>query len=230
MLGNYRALSLAYEDIIMKLVRIWDVPTRLFHWLLVLAIIGLWYTGTKGDMDRHLPLAYFTLTLLLFRFIWGFVGGFYSRFSALQLAPINAIRYLRSGLKSDYPGHNPLGSWSVVGLFFCVAVQLITGLFANDSILFEGPLAHYISGGLSNQITSWHSLNFNILLGLVALHISAVLFYTVVKRDDILPAMITGKRSVSEGVNEPDRQHPARSLIVMAVAAGVVWLISRLGY
>lgn len=214
----------------MKSIRIWDIPTRLFHWFLVLAIAGLWYTGTEGDMDRHLPLAYFTLALLLFRLIWGFVGGFYSRFSAFQLAPMNAIRYIRSGLKSDYPGHNPLGSWSVVALLLCIAVQLTTGLFANDSILTEGPLAHYVSSDLSDQMTSWHALNFNILLGLIALHIAAVVFYTAVKRDDILPAMITGKRSVSENVDEPARKNPAYSIISIAVAAGVVWLITQLGY
>ncbi len=214
----------------MKSIRIWDIPTRLFHWFLVLAIAGLWYTGTEGDMDRHLPLAYFTLALLLFRLIWGFVGGFYSRFSAFQLSPMNAIRYIRSGLKSDYPGHNPLGSWSVMALLLCVAVQLTTGLFANDSILTEGPLAHYVSSDLSDQMTSWHALNFNILLGLIVLHIAAVLFYTVIKRDDILPAMITGKRSVSENMNEPARKNPAYSIVAIAVAAGIVWVITQLGY
>lgn len=213
----------------MKMSNVWDVPTRLFHWLLVLAIIGLWYTGTEGDMEKHIPLAYFTLSLLLFRIIWGFIGSLYSRFSAFQLMPSKAISYIRGGLHSDYPGHNPLGSWSVVSLLLCLAAQLTTGLFANDSILEEGPLAQYVSSDISNQMTSLHALNFNILLGLISLHIVAVLFYTVVKRDDILLGMITGKRAVSADIPEPARRNPVYAVVAITIAASIVWLITRLG-
>lgn len=213
----------------MKTIKVWDVPTRLFHWLLVLAIVGLWYTGTEADMDQHIPLAYFTLALLLFRIIWGFIGSFYSRFSAFPLRPSKAISYIRNGLHSDEPGHNPLGSWSVIVMLLTLAAQLITGLFANDSILTEGPLAHYVSNDFSDLMTSLHSLNFNILLGLIILHIAAILFYTVVKRDDILASMITGKRSVSANIVEPVGRNPAYGVAAITIAAGIVWLITRLG-
>ncbi|MTI15519.1 cytochrome b/b6 domain-containing protein [Sansalvadorimonas verongulae] len=185
-------------------IRVWDLPTRLFHWLLVACFGGLWYTGEEGIMDIHVLLGYTVAGLLLFRVCWGFVGGRFSRFKALQLSPKVAINYLRQGMKTDYPGHNPLGSWGVVlilaGLFF----QVGTGLFSNDSILTEGPLAQFISGSLSDELTSLHSDSFDILLGIVGLHVAAVLFHTLIYKEDILPGMITGRRKVHTRYSQPE--------------------------
>ena len=132
------------------------------------------------------------------------MGGHFSRFKALQLSPKVAINYLRHGMKTDYPGHNPLGSWGIVlilaGLFF----QVGTGLFSNDSILTEGPLVQFISGSLSDDLTSLHSDSFNVLLGIISLHVAAVLFHTFVHKEDILPGMITGHRKIHTRYPQPD--------------------------
>ena len=186
-------------------IRVWDIPTRLFHWLLVLCFAGLWYTGEEGDMDNHVLLGYTMLGLLIFRIGWGFVGGYFSRFRAFQLSPASSLNYLRKGMKTDYPGHNPLGSWGVVFILSGLAVQVTTGLFANDSILTEGPLAQFVRGATSDWMTSIHSDNFDILLAIIALHVAAVLFHTLFHREDILPGMITGRRNIHSRYLEPER-------------------------
>ncbi len=184
-------------------IKVWDLPTRIFHWTLVLCFGGLWYTGTEGDMERHTFLGYTLLGLMIFRIGWGFIGGDFSRFKALQLSPRVAIQYIRNGFKTDYPGHNPLGSWGVVFLLGGLALQVGTGLFANDSILTEGPLAQFISGSTSDWLTTIHSLNFDVLVVLIALHVLAVLFHTVIQKEDILPGMITGNRRIHQSYHPP---------------------------
>ncbi|MCL6270359.1 cytochrome b/b6 domain-containing protein [Sansalvadorimonas sp. 2012CJ34-2] len=187
-----------------RIIRVWDLPTRLFHWLLVLCFAGLWYTGKDGDMERHFILGFTMVGLILFRIGWGFAGGHFSRFKALQLSPSHVLGYLRKGLNTDYPGHNPLGSWAVVALLTSLSVQVGTGLFANDSILTEGPLVRFVSGSTSDWLTTVHSFNFDILLGLIGLHIAAVLFHSLIKREDLIQGMITGKRKVSSRYPQPD--------------------------
>ena len=207
-------------------IRVWDLPTRLFHWVLVLCFAGLWYTGKEGDMDRHLILGFIVLGLIVFRTGWGLAGSDYSRFRALQLSIPRALRYIRKGLKTDYPGHNPLGSWAVVALLLGLSVQVGSGLFANDSILTEGPLARFVSGATSDWLTTVHSFNFDILLALVALHISAVLFHTLVKREDIIPGMITGLRRVHSRYHQPAAESWEVFTVLALLATMIVtWLV-----
>ena len=208
-----------------KTIYVWDLPTRLFHWLLVLCFAGLWYTGEEGEIDFHIPLGLTALGLLLFRLGWGLSGGYFSRFKALQLTPSQVLNYLRRGLHTDYPGHNPLGSWSVITLLLSLSVQVGTGLFANDSILSEGPLARYVSGSTSDWLTTVHSINFNILLGLVGLHITAVLFHNLIKREDLIQGMLTGRRSLN--TNHPQTDPGSWEVFIVWVLLAtmvVTWL------
>ena len=208
-------------------IRVWDIPTRLFHWLLVFSVAGLWYTGTEGDMDRHIILGYTVLGLLLFRLGWGVWGGELSRFQAFRLSPKAAATYLRNGLHSDAPGHNPLGSWGVVLILLFLGIQVTTGLFANDSILTEGPMARFVSSDTSDWLTTIHSLNFNILLGILALHIAAVLFHTVIKREDIIHGMITGRRAIDSRYPEPGQGSWKRlALTTLPVVMLMIWLVN----
>ncbi|WP_281645658.1 cytochrome b/b6 domain-containing protein [Parendozoicomonas sp. Alg238-R29] len=206
-------------------IRVWDIPTRLFHWLLVLCFAGLWYTGTEGDMDRHVLLGYTVLGLLLFRIGWGLGGGYFSRFKALQLSPSTALNYLRKGMKTDYPGHNPLGSWGVVVILTGMFVQVGSGLFANDSILTEGPLAQFVSGDTSDWLTTIHSLNFDILLWIIGFHVAAVLFHTMIHKEDILPGMITGRRNIHSRYLEPSPSSwEFFTVLVLFATMVITWL------
>lgn len=207
-------------------IRIWDIPTRLFHWLLVLCFAGLWYTGKEGDMDNHVLLGYTVTALLLFRVGWGFAGGHFSRFKALQLSPAVALRYLRNGMKTDYPGHNPLGSWGVVFILTGLFVQVGTGLFANDNILTEGPLAQFVNGDISDWLTTIHSWGFDILLGIIGLHVAAVLFHTLIHKEDILPGMITGNRKVHHSYSKTTPgSWELFTLIVLLVTMAITALV-----
>lgn len=206
---------------------VWDIPTRLFHWLLVGAMIGMWYTGSELMMDIHFKLGYAVLGLLLFRFAWGFWGGSFSRFNAFQLSPSSAITYLTNNMHTRYPGHNPLGSWGIVLLLLSSTLQVTTGLFANDSILEEGPLAQFVSADISNWLTSIHTQGFDILLVLIAIHIAAVVFHAAVRKEDLVPAMVTGRREVDP--NAPKGHYgswKAFTIIVAVVLIAIGGVIS----
>ncbi|WP_165767109.1 cytochrome b/b6 domain-containing protein [Parendozoicomonas haliclonae] len=210
----------------LRSIRVWDIPTRLFHWLLVLSVAGLWYTGEEGDMDRHVILGFVVLSLLIFRLFWGFWGGDLSRFKAFQLSPKTTIRFLKNGMKTDYPGHNPLGSWGVVFILLCLTVQVVTGLFSNDSILFDGPLVRFVSGDFSSLMTTIHSINFDILLGILAVHIAGVLFHIIFHKEDILQGMIHGRRKISSRYEEPDRGSWEVLAVAILVAVMVItWML-----
>ncbi len=155
-------------------VRVWDPATRLFHWSLVGLIVVNLYTGNVGglrEMDLHMLSGYAILALVAFRVIWGLVGSRHSRFAAFVRGPRATVSYLRSFLRGPYRaavGHNPLGGWSVIAMLTSLLVQAVTGLFANDDILTEGPLADSVSKATSNTLTGIHQLNAWVLYGLIA--------------------------------------------------------------
>ena len=157
----------------MQTVRVWDIPVRLFHWLLVSAILGLFITAKLGGnwMEWHQKLGFFVLGLILFRVVWGLVGNHHARFVNFVRGPATVIQYAKGLLKpSSSPaiGHNPLGACSVLALLAVMAFQVATGLFSNDDILLEGPYASTVSKALSDQLTSLHKLNSDLILFLIA--------------------------------------------------------------
>jgi cytochrome b len=186
-------------------VRVWDLPTRAFHWLLALAMVGSVASAKIGGgaMVWHFRLGYVVLALLAFRVLWGLVGGRWSRFASFFYGPGTVLRYLRGQARpGDHldVGHNPLGSLSVWALLAVVAVQLGTGLVADDEIANLGPLNHLVASETALSATSWHKTWGQwMVLGLVGLHVAAIVFYRVVRRQDLVRPMIAGDKALPPG-------------------------------
>jgi cytochrome b len=180
-------------------MRVWDLPTRLFHWLLVVLIVLLYATGEFGmlDMRWHFWLGYATLALIVFRVSWGLFGSQTSRFADFVRGPAAVGRYVKAQIstKAHFSlGHNPLGGWSVLALLLSVLLQSVTGLFASDGIDTDGPFSGSVSGYTVKLMTRLHNWNENVLLLLIALHVGAVLFYLLIKHDNLIIPMFTGRK------------------------------------
>lgn len=217
----------------LKTVNVWDLPTRLFHWTLVGLMILQWWSAENSDtMDWHLRGGYVVLTLVLFRLIWGFMGSDTARFSDFLRGPGAALAYVKALVRGETPlylGHNPMGGWSIVALLTLLLIQTGTGLFANDDILIEGPLYDWVSKSASDWLTTVHKLNFNLLLLVIAVHISAVLFYLLVKRENLIHPMLSGRKHLSperEG-RAPRLVNPWLGLAALLVASVATWLLVR---
>jgi cytochrome b len=187
-----------------KRVLVWDWPTRLFHWALVISVTASIVTIKLGGdwMDMHAYSGYTAVGLLVFRVIWGLVGSHHSRFKSFFPTPRAIWLYLR-GRGPRYDGHNPLGALSVFAMLASLIFQAVSGLFTNDDIFFEGPLAKYISSDLASTLTGLHRANEWVLYVLLGLHIAAILFYTVAKRQKLIPAMLHGHKTLNEDSHMP---------------------------
>jgi len=205
----------------MTQIRIWDLPTRLFHWALVLCIIGLFVTGkTGGDaMNWHFRLGYATLTLVLFRVVWGFIGGRWSRFVHFFPTPARVLRYLKGqALPEDKAGHNPLGAFSVFTLLLLVAAQVVSGLFSYDEIAFAGPLTGLVSNHAVDLATGYHKIwGEKLMIAFVALHVLVIIIYTVRKHGLLWP-MIVGDKMLDTNL-PPARDTMLTRLLALAVLA-----------
>jgi len=177
---------------------VWDLPVRLFHWLLVGLLGFSWWSGENHDMEWHRLSGYAILALLVFRIYWGFAGGRTARFAEFVRGPRAAFAYLRTLGKRPYQaadGHNPVGGWSVVLMLAALVVMVTAGLFSVDvDGLESGPLADYVTFDAGRVAAGVHHLVFNLLLALVALHVLAVLFYLVGLRHNLVAPMIHGRR------------------------------------
>lgn len=211
-------------------VRVWDLPTRLFHWLLVVLVVTSFATGKIGGnaMNWHVYSGYSILALLLFRIAWGFVGGRESRFAAFVKGPRAVVHYastLFSKNASAHAGHNPLGGWSVILMLASLATQAVTGLFSSDDIFVEGPLAAKVSGATVALATRIHRYNEWVLIALVATHVAAILFYLIVKRENLVRPMVTGRKPLP-AAREDTPNRPALAAVLAAIAATFVyWLV-----
>jgi cytochrome b len=216
-------------------VRVWDAPVRLFHWLLVLLFAFMIFSGKlKGDwMEWHMRSGYAILALVLFRILWGLAGSSTARFSSFLAGPSTAIAFakkLLARVPAPSASHNPLGGWMVLALLLALLFQVGTGLFANDDVLIEGPLASLVSKATSDQLTSWHYWNVNLLLLLVAVHVVAVGYHAVVMKENLIGAMFTGVKHLpadAAGSVAARFASPWRALILLAVAALAVYLIVK---
>ncbi len=180
---------------------IWDVPARLFHWLLAALVITGWILGEFGPFIKtwHFYCGYAIGCLVVLRILRGLFGTPPHSFGSFIYGSRATLDYARSIFErapSNWPGHNPLGGLSVIALLAVLAVQVSTGLFADDDILNKGPLAIYASTGLRSTLTAIHEINSKIILALVALHVGVVLFYLFWKRENLIKAMITGHKQV----------------------------------
>ena len=208
-------------------IRLWDLPVRLVHWSFVLLMPLLWWSWRSGDLDLHQKLGYLTLALLLFRIFWGFAGSSTARFAQFVKGPITVVRYVSKRSGEPVLGHNPLGGWSVLLLLSLLLVQLVVGLFAQDVDGIEsGPLTHLVSYDFADAARGWHALLFNLLLAAIALHVAAILFYLLVKRDNLVGAMITGRRKTLPGKAQPSFVRPWRIAACALPAAAIAWWVS----
>ena len=212
-------------------VRVWDLPTRLFHWTLAVTVVASIVTAKIGGnaMTWHFRLGYVALALLAFRLLWGLVGGRWSRFASFVYAPSTLWRYLRGEARpGDHfeVGHNPLGAGSVFAMLAILLAQVATGLVADDEIANVGPLNRFVSGATAKLATSWHHhWGQWALLALVALHVAAIVWYRVRKRTNLVGAMVGGDKTLPAGTPASRDDLGARLLALVlaaACAAGVV--------
>lgn len=208
-------------------IKVWDPWVRAFHWLLV-ALLGLaWYAGEFGFSELgktwHMRIGLAVLGLVVFRVLWGVVGSETARFSHFVRGPGAVLRYLKDARKGRPTpiGHNPLGGWAVVILLALAAAQPITGLFASDDILSSGYLADDVSDAVQSAIGGLHKTLFWVLLGFVGLHVAAVLAYPVLKGENLVRWMVTGRRPAPADWREPWFAHPLRAVACLAVAVAV---------
>lgn len=216
-------------------VRIWDLPTRLFHWSLAAAVVGLVVTAKVGGnaMQWHLRLGYLVLALLAFRVLWGLVGGRWSRFASFLYSPARLLAYLRGRgqPQADDVGHSPLGALSVLALLGALALQVGSGLASDDEISFTGPLAQYLSGQWVGLATWYHAdVGQYLLYGLVGLHLLAVAFYALVRRRAVVRPMLTGDKALTQPVPPSRDDGPSRAAaaVLLALCALAAWWVSRL--
>ncbi|QYJ79755.1 cytochrome b/b6 domain-containing protein [Shewanella acanthi] len=180
-------------------VKVWDLPTRVFHWSLVLVMGLLWWSAESGEMLWHQIFAYSLLVLIGFRLLWGLIGSETARFSHFVHHPRVVLDYIKEkrarGITPVF-GHNPIGGYMVIALLTMISIQLVTGLFATDEVFTEGPLYSFVSEATSGLLTTFHKLNFNLILALSAVHILAVIVHAL-KGDKLVAAMVSGYRRVS---------------------------------
>lgn len=215
-------------------LKVWDLPTRLFHWTLLALILACWWTsGEDGNIDWHMRCGMAVLALLLFRLVWGVLGSTTARFASFVAAPRTVLSYfagMRDKSAPPHIGHNPAGGWMVLALLGMVLAITLCGLFANDDIMSEGPLAHLVSKEMSDVATAWHEKGFYTLIALVGLHVAAIAFYLLVKKENLVRPMLTGVKQFPRDMSVPPLQMSSGwlALAVLAGAAGVVWLLVTL--
>ena len=212
-------------------VRVWDVPTRIGHWLFVLLIAASWWTAQNGRMELHRWSGYVILFLLVFRLWWGFAGSSTARFAGFVRGPRATWTYARGLLRrdvSDVVGHNPLGAFSVLALLLLMAAQVGLGLFSVDTDGIEsGPLASWVSFEAGRWAAHWHHRAFNVLLALIGLHLAAIAFYLIWKRDNLIAPMLSGRRRLSRDAVAPRFAPPWRIAVGVVLAAAAAYAVMR---
>jgi len=218
-----------------RAVRVWDLPTRAFHWILATSIVGSVITANIGGaaMVWHFRLGYLAFGLIVFRLLWGLVGGRWSRFASFVYAPGTVLRYLRGesrpGEHLDV-GHNPLGALSVLALLGFIAVQVASGLVADDEIANVGPLNRFVTTDVGLAATGWHKeWGANIIIALVVLHVAAILYYLLRKKTNLIGPMLSGDKQLAGEVPPAADGAAQRALaLVLALASGalVAWVVS----
>lgn len=213
-------------------ITVWDLPTRLFHWALVV-LIALQFASGEFEllsMAWHYWLGYATLALIVFRVLWGFFGSSTSRFAEFVRGPAAAARYALASVRGSEPvviGHNPLGGWSVLLMLACILLQSISGLFASDDLTESGPLAARVSDETVKWMTRVHHINRYVLLILIVLHVSAVLLHWVMRHENLVAPMWHGRKRI-DGARSMALIPVWRALALLllssvAVAALIVW-------
>lgn len=217
-------------DVAPRTVIVWDLPTRLVHWLIAILFAFSWWSGEEKEMQWHRWSGYAVLFLLTLRIYWGLFGSQTARFSSFVRGPRDVLIHLRTlGARTpaETLGHNPLGALSVVALLGTLAAQVTFGLFAVDvDGLESGPLSDRVDFDTGRLFAEWHETSFTVLQVLVALHLAAVAFYLVYKRANLIGPMITGRTRRAD-LAEPARAPAWRLILGLLIAAGVTWAVAK---
>lgn len=212
-------------------IRVWDLPIRIFHWVLVLLVISLFVTGKLGGnwLEWHRRAGFSVLGLVTFRIIWGFVGSYHARFVNFVRGPKTISAYVKSLMRKDstrHAGHNPLGALSVVSMLGVLLLQGLMGLFANDDLMLEGPYAKFVSKAVSDQLTTFHKLNADLILFLIGLHLAAVVFAYFVKKENLVAPMFTGNKMLKDAEGTPVLRRPFwLAWALAACVAGTIYIL-----
>lgn len=220
----------ARQTVLFLPMRVWDAPTRLFHWLLVVLLPADYVAARLGRMDLHLQLGYAILALVLFRLVWGFVGSDTARFGRFLVSPLAGLRHL-AAIRAREPdtqiGHNAAGGWMVLLLLLLLGIQLVSGLGANDGLgVVEGPLAKHISGHASDLLTVIHGYAVNVIIAAIVLHLLAIGLYAALKGQNLVRPMITGKKRLPAATRAPRLASPWLALAVLALAVVATLLVA----
>lgn len=212
------------------IIRVWDLPTRLFHWALVLLVMAMVWTGWTGKLELHMTLGQMVLSLVLFRLVWGFTGNRYARFAEFVSGPLTCLRYLGSlfspgGAPGEdrHVGHNPAGGYAILAMLLLLAIQAGSGLFTSDDIVTDGPLFSKVSSSTAALLSTIHRRTIWILLGVIALHLLANLFYLVVKKNNLIGPMITGRKAAPAVADAGHGGHPLLALAILAICGAIVF-------
>ena len=209
-------------------LKVWDLGVRVFHWLLVALVAGLWVTATSdGDwMVVHQWLGATVIAIVFTRIVWGFVGSDTARFSSFLVGPKSVSRYLKRFIsrRDDvaFVGHNPAGGWSVMLLLSFLVFQALTGLFSNDDIFFDGPLAGVVGKDMSDVITGLHHQLFEILMILIGAHVVAVIVHWVFKRDNLIRPMVSGVKKFKSDMKAPSLQPAWKAFFIGGTSLAIV--------
>jgi len=211
-------------------VPVWDVPVRLFHWALAALVVFSFVTGKLAGawLEWHMRSGYAILTLLLFRLAWGIVGSRTARFASFVHGPGSVRAYLRDARARlrPIPGHNPLGGWSVVTMLAALLAQAISGLFVDDEIATQGPLAAKVSNAMVGRMSAVHGYNEWVVVSVVALHVAAIAYYQWGMRIDLVGPMLHGETLVAGPMPPPPQRSSGLALAIAALAAAFVyWLV-----
>ena len=218
-------------------IRIWDLPTRLFHVIFACCVVGAIISAKFGQnwMDWHVRLGIATLALLIFRIVWGLIGPRYARFSQFICGPVTVWRYITQASPDSkkIPGHNPLGALSVIAMLAIIGVQAVTGLFANDDILTQGPFAQFVSDATSALMTGLHQINQNFVFAVIALHLIAIVTYTL-KGQKLIGPMVHGDVGAENFVTaaipaRDDARIRIAALLLILLLAWAAWWVIQLG-
>jgi cytochrome b len=218
-------------------IRIWDLPTRIFHVVFACSVVGAIISAKVGQawIEWHVRFGIATLALLIFRIVWGLIGPRYARFSQFVCGPVTVWRYITqtSPDSNKIPGHNPLGALSIIAMLAIIGVQAVTGLFANDDILTQGPFAQYVSDTISAFMTGIHQLNEKFVFAIIGLHLIAILIYTL-KGQKLIAPMVHGDVGAENFVTPvlPARDDPLIrivALVLILLLAWAAWWLIQLG-
>jgi len=216
------------QTVIRLSMRVWDAPTRLLHWAIVLLLVASYVSVSQGRTQLHFLSGYAILTLLLFRLAWGFVGSETSRFGQYLRIPFAGLRAAPDdGRTPDAElGHTASGGWTVLVLLAALAFAAVTGLFCSAGLVSEGPLAHAVDAVTAGQASALHALGFYAVLGVTAFHLVSLAAYAGLKRETLLRPMITGRKRLPGNFRQPRMASPLLALMLLVLSACIVWVIA----